>query len=265
MFTVRICKTIHSLIINCTGMLLTAAWLLLLSLSAASALSCHNTKCKGTTNYTNILIPCDNSVNKCSYNKTGYPVCEPTSEGTGVNCKGRYKCRYDQDSGEAYCSSKSGSWQCYDQKCTGRSQFPELSLKCDNKDNYCSHNSTGFPACRATKWGGDGVSCNGEDCSVEEGSGEGYCVSASKTLYYIWGGVVGGAALMSAVLYLIIKCVRRVEHQHEGTDTETERLVPEKTDKTDYRRRFSGNERPKGKWEVRTGAASETDHIYANV
>ena len=244
------------------------SWLLVLLPIPISSLSCYNQNCRGTAIYAHTLIPCDNAANKCSHNSTGYPECVPSSGGVGVSCTGQFTCRVDQSSGEAYCSSRSGSWQCYDQKCNGTNQYQRTQLLCDNRYNYCSRDERGYPVCRYTAWGGNGVTCHSQHCAVDPYTGKAFCQPASRSLYYIWGGVVGGAAVMSAILYMSVKCVRKIDQHGETTCSETEKLVKETTD---YKGKYIGNVQSKqsrsrtGKIPDDSEDSTETDHIYVNV
>ena len=180
------------------------------------------------------------------------------NHGDGVSCTGKYTCRTDRNSGEAYCS---GSWQCYDMKCNGTGSLQNVSVDCNNEHHYCSHDNTGLPICTYTPWGGNGVSCGDSECHVDQYTGLAYCQPPSRTVYYVWGGIMGGAAVLAIVFYLAIQWVRRCDQKSDGTAAESESLIPEKRD---YRQRYGSNEWVSGKG-VEIAGEDESKHIYANV
>ncbi|KAL5256735.1 hypothetical protein ACHWQZ_G011856 [Mnemiopsis leidyi] len=240
-------------------LMITTCLLLLFTFTHTSKLNCYNQKCRGISIYNSTLIPCDNSSHKCRTNSTGYPVCEPGNHGDGyqggVSCTGQYTCRTDSNSGEAYCS---GSWQCYDMKCNGTGALQNNSVECNNKNHFCSHDNRGYPECAYTRYGGNGVSCR--ECGVDQYTGLAYCQPASRTVYYVWGGIMGGAAALAVVFYLAIKWVRSCDKKPGGM-AETESLLPEKRD---YRQRYGEKDWVPGRG-AGTPGREESEHVYANV
>ena len=140
----------------------------------SAVFDCYNTKCVGTGPSNETYIDCDQSINECSTNSTGYPTCNATqSGGDGVNCTHinplDFFCNVDGTSGAASCSF-TPEQDCYSLRCYGTGAKNASFIACDGSTDRCSSDESGAPVC-VNDARGSGVECDTTKpyyCAYEE-------------------------------------------------------------------------------------------------
>ena len=102
-------------------------------------------------------------------------------------------------SGKAFCLKP--SFNCYDQKCHGTGNHTNDTIYCDNSNNHCNVNATGYPTC-IYGLPGIGINCNGTSDNgtvfcMYDSAGKAMCATPlQKFLGAIIAGIVVGVVLL---------------------------------------------------------------------
>ena len=133
---------------------------------------CYDTSCTGKDTFNTTNIPCDQELNRCGFNETGYPLCINSTRGNGVDCSTDdvYSCSAD-NSGSAICVALP-TFSCYDNKCV-RGNEP---IDCDQSSNKCEYDDLGVATC-VNNTRGHGIDCSGDyTCGNDPDTGAALCV-----------------------------------------------------------------------------------------
>jgi len=127
--------------------------------------SCYDTACNGHLDFVEMVVECDQSVNRCIWNNTGFPTCKEGTRGHGSTCYGKehldYYCGVNDTTHWAVCNQVAPS-SCYGNACQGTGSFINTTIACDVTTNSCQVNAiTGEPICSEEFARGVGVNCTG--------------------------------------------------------------------------------------------------------